>query len=176
MVGLECEAGKTIAAVEFASFGTPTGYCGHFEVGTCNDPDTSTVVEGLCLNKQYVSACLCVWGGVCVCVCVRHNRHRVRCQVLQHPCIAVHIQRPVPRRDQATERASSMRVVKCLARGNVEHDGNARRSFTDCYCTHTAHTPTAHTPTQQHALLRRALLVVVAVTDTQLRHAGDAHS
>ena len=52
VVGLECEAGKTIAAVEFASFGTPTGYCGHFEVGTCNDPDTSTVVEGLCLNKQ----------------------------------------------------------------------------------------------------------------------------
>ncbi|KAL2346041.1 hypothetical protein Fmac_000041 [Flemingia macrophylla] len=49
---LECEAGMKIVAVEFASFGNPSGYCGDFAMGSCNAPATQQIVEQQCLGKE----------------------------------------------------------------------------------------------------------------------------
>ena len=52
---LKCATGKKIVAIEFASFGNPSGVCGMFNLGTCNDASAKSVVEKECLGKE---ACL----------------------------------------------------------------------------------------------------------------------
>ncbi|XP_027357087.1 beta-galactosidase 13-like [Abrus precatorius] len=52
---LECEDGKKIVAVDFASFGNPTGYCGFFNMGNCTAAATKSVVEQQCLGKDSCS-------------------------------------------------------------------------------------------------------------------------
>lgn len=42
---LKCSGTKKIAAVEFASFGNPTGTCGNFTLGSCNAPASKQVIE-----------------------------------------------------------------------------------------------------------------------------------
>ena len=42
---LKCSGTKKISAVEFASFGNPTGSCGNFTRGSCHAPVTKQVVE-----------------------------------------------------------------------------------------------------------------------------------
>ncbi|CAJ1973023.1 unnamed protein product [Sphenostylis stenocarpa] len=49
---LVCTPGKRIVAVEFASFGNPSGYCGGFVLGTCNSAATKQIVEQACLGKE----------------------------------------------------------------------------------------------------------------------------
>lgn len=49
---LKCPSGKKIVAVEFASFGNPTGYCGSFALGNCNAAAAKGVVEKACLGKE----------------------------------------------------------------------------------------------------------------------------
>ncbi|XP_010530895.1 PREDICTED: beta-galactosidase 11-like [Tarenaya hassleriana] len=48
---LKCSGAKKIVAVEFASFGNPTGTCGNFTLGTCNAPVSKQVIEKACLGK-----------------------------------------------------------------------------------------------------------------------------
>ncbi|KAJ1393753.1 Glycoside hydrolase, family 35 [Sesbania bispinosa] len=48
---VKCPNQKTISAVEFASFGDPSGACGAFIMGKCNAPDTKKIVEKHCLGK-----------------------------------------------------------------------------------------------------------------------------
>lgn len=55
---LECPAGKKMNAVEFASFGNPTGYCGGFALGNCNAPAAKQIVEKECLGKESCSVAL----------------------------------------------------------------------------------------------------------------------
>ena len=43
-VRLTCEQGWLIAAINFASFGTPEGHCGTFSPGNCHS-DMLTVVQ-----------------------------------------------------------------------------------------------------------------------------------
>ncbi|MCI04419.1 beta-galactosidase 13-like, partial [Trifolium medium] len=42
---IKCPNKKTILAVEFASFGDPTGFCGGFIMGKCHAPATKKIVE-----------------------------------------------------------------------------------------------------------------------------------
>lgn len=44
-VHLKCPKNTHISAVKFASFGTPTGTCGSFGIGDCQDPNSAAVVE-----------------------------------------------------------------------------------------------------------------------------------
>ncbi|KAL5066527.1 hypothetical protein RYX36_028264 [Vicia faba] len=52
---LKCATGKKIVAIEFASFGNPSGYCGNFTFGNCDAASAKSVVEKECLGKE---ACL----------------------------------------------------------------------------------------------------------------------
>ncbi|PNY14323.1 beta-galactosidase 13-like protein [Trifolium pratense] len=49
---IKCPNKKTILAVEFASFGDPTGFCGGFIMGKCHAPATKKIVEQQCLGKE----------------------------------------------------------------------------------------------------------------------------
>nr|AFK34570.1 unknown [Lotus japonicus] len=48
---LSCGSGKKIVAVEFASFGNPSGSCGKLVLGDCNAAATQQIVEQQCLGK-----------------------------------------------------------------------------------------------------------------------------
>jgi len=50
---ITCPTYKTIKAVEFASFGDPTGICGAFVMGKCDAPATKQIVEQA--NKPLIS-------------------------------------------------------------------------------------------------------------------------
>ncbi|XP_027355010.1 beta-galactosidase 13-like [Abrus precatorius] len=52
---IKCPNDKTILAVEFASFGDPSGFCGSFSVGKCNAPSATKIVEQHCLRKNACS-------------------------------------------------------------------------------------------------------------------------
>jgi hypothetical protein len=47
-----CPGATVIAAVQFASYGTPTGACGAFAVGSCNAANSTAIVQALCVGKQ----------------------------------------------------------------------------------------------------------------------------
>ncbi|KAK4840472.1 hypothetical protein QYF36_009603 [Acer negundo] len=49
---LKCPENTRINAVKFASFGTPTGTCGSYSIGDCHDPNSTSVVEKVCLNEN----------------------------------------------------------------------------------------------------------------------------
>jgi hypothetical protein len=50
-VTLSCPSGQTIDAVVFASFGTPSGSCGSFAAGSCDDSSSVAVVQALCVGR-----------------------------------------------------------------------------------------------------------------------------
>ena len=52
MLTLACtDAGATIAAISFASYGTPTGTCGGFAPGACNAANSTSVVSAACVGR-----------------------------------------------------------------------------------------------------------------------------
>ena len=55
LVALNCEAGRTITGIDFASFGNPTGICGNYHTGTCSSPATLQAVKTACLGKNSCS-------------------------------------------------------------------------------------------------------------------------
>ncbi len=48
---LACENGEIISGIQFASFGTPTGECGHFNVGPCHAEKSAEIVRARCVGK-----------------------------------------------------------------------------------------------------------------------------
>lgn len=52
-VNLECM--DEIASIPFASYGTPTGDCGTYKASSCNNNNTMSIVEGLCVGKKSCS-------------------------------------------------------------------------------------------------------------------------
>ncbi|KAJ6822636.1 beta-galactosidase-like [Iris pallida] len=53
---LSCKGyGRTIAAIDFASFGDPQGSCGSFEKGKCESKGAAPAVEKECLGKESCS-------------------------------------------------------------------------------------------------------------------------
>lgn len=95
---VKCPNHKTIKAVEFASFGDPTGVCGAFVMGKCDAPSTKQIVEQanhsfLSLqNTQLPTNCVfnCMKLNLLVFVCVTlcsiawENRH-ARFQLTREP-------------------------------------------------------------------------------------------
>lgn len=55
---LTCPSNTRISAVKFASFGTPSGSCGSYLKGDCHDPNSSTIVEKVCLFAIFL---YCIW-------------------------------------------------------------------------------------------------------------------
>lgn len=67
-LSLACDdPSATINAVTFASYGTPTGTCGAYAVGTCNAANSTAIVESYCLGKNSCSvpATTPVFGDPC---------------------------------------------------------------------------------------------------------------
>ncbi|MDB4980480.1 MAG: hypothetical protein JWM82_1232 [Myxococcales bacterium] len=64
---LACPVGTTIGAIGFSSYGTPTGTCGAFALGTCNSTTSTSVVMTTCMGQQtcMVSANNNVFGDPC---------------------------------------------------------------------------------------------------------------
>jgi len=54
ILNLHC-IGGTITSIDFASFGTPTGSCGNYSIGSCNSPNSMSAVSSLCLNQASCS-------------------------------------------------------------------------------------------------------------------------
>ncbi len=64
---LSCPTGQRIDSIAFASYGTPTGTCGTFQVGTCQATNSLSVVNALCNGKVgcTVSANNATFGEPC---------------------------------------------------------------------------------------------------------------
>jgi len=64
---LKCPYGMVISEIKFASYGTPTGSCHSFELGSCHEETTKEVVEDLCLGEAEctLSASSHVFGEPC---------------------------------------------------------------------------------------------------------------
>ena len=67
-LGLACsDPGAAIDQIVFASYGTPTGSCPSWGIGSCNDANSTAIVESYCLNKNSctVPAFTQVFGDPC---------------------------------------------------------------------------------------------------------------
>ncbi|MES1206136.1 MAG: hypothetical protein ABUS79_09390, partial [Pseudomonadota bacterium] len=67
-LSLTCPAGQKISAIDFASYGTPSGSCGNFSVGSCNATVSTMDVSTPCLgfNACSVAATNGTFGDPCV--------------------------------------------------------------------------------------------------------------
>ncbi|KAK2995955.1 hypothetical protein RJ640_002497 [Escallonia rubra] len=52
---LSCQGGKPLSDISFASFGDPKGSCGSFEKGSCESPNSLSVVRNACIGKDSCS-------------------------------------------------------------------------------------------------------------------------
>jgi len=66
-VNLGCPPGTVITSVEFASFGTPSGSCGSYQLGNCNAANSTAIVEKQCLKQSgcTVPVSVNVFGDPC---------------------------------------------------------------------------------------------------------------
>ncbi|KAG8377849.1 hypothetical protein BUALT_Bualt08G0076300 [Buddleja alternifolia] len=51
-VHLRCAPAQTISTIKFASFGTPKGTCGSFQVGSCHAQNSQSLIEKDCAGKE----------------------------------------------------------------------------------------------------------------------------
>eukprot|EP00252_Welwitschia_mirabilis_P002303 TRINITY_DN12214_c0_g3_i1.p1 TRINITY_DN12214_c0_g3~~TRINITY_DN12214_c0_g3_i1.p1 ORF type:complete len:374 (+),score=63.87 TRINITY_DN12214_c0_g3_i1:270-1391(+) len=54
-VHLQCARGQKISAIKFASFGTPHGECGSFQLGACHSQNSVAAVQKKCLGLERCS-------------------------------------------------------------------------------------------------------------------------
>ncbi len=69
-INLSCErGGGVISKIDFASFGTPAGFCGQIQQGTCHAANSSDIIQKLCLGQRKCSvpAGDNVFGDPCKC-------------------------------------------------------------------------------------------------------------
>ncbi|KAL6998155.1 hypothetical protein U1Q18_008282 [Sarracenia purpurea var. burkii] len=52
---ISCQGGNVISEIRFASFGDPKGTFGSFETGSCESPNSKSIVETACLGKESCS-------------------------------------------------------------------------------------------------------------------------
>jgi hypothetical protein len=64
---LEAHPGSVISEIEFASYGTPGGLCGYFDVGTCHAEGTMAAIGGACVGREQcrIPATNAVFGDPC---------------------------------------------------------------------------------------------------------------
>ena len=67
VVTLTAPAGYVFTSIDFASYGTPTGSCGNFELGGCHAENSVSIVEAVFLNMNSASinATNTVFGDPC---------------------------------------------------------------------------------------------------------------
>ncbi|KAL6223244.1 hypothetical protein ACLB2K_006632 [Fragaria x ananassa] len=51
-INLKCPENTHISTVKFASFGNPTGSCGSYTKGDCHEPNSTSLVEKICLHQN----------------------------------------------------------------------------------------------------------------------------
>ncbi|XP_022768137.1 beta-galactosidase 16 isoform X3 [Durio zibethinus] len=54
-VQLRCPPGRSISSILFSSYGTPTGDCGSYALGSCHSSHSLATVEEACLGKRICS-------------------------------------------------------------------------------------------------------------------------
>jgi hypothetical protein len=67
-LNLQCvEPTATISQIQFASYGTPTGTCGSYQVGSCNAANSTSIVQSYCIGKNSCSvpATTPIFGDPC---------------------------------------------------------------------------------------------------------------
>ena len=66
-VTLTAPEGAVFTEIVFASYGTPTGECGNYKIGTCHATNTKSVIESLALGKNTFSfqSSNLLFGGPC---------------------------------------------------------------------------------------------------------------
>ncbi|KAG8636041.1 hypothetical protein MANES_16G092900v8 [Manihot esculenta] len=52
---LSCQGGQKISAIQFASFGNPTGSCGSYQKGPCDSADSLSAAQKACVGKMSCS-------------------------------------------------------------------------------------------------------------------------
>ncbi|KAL0455900.1 UNVERIFIED_CONTAM: Beta-galactosidase [Sesamum latifolium] len=52
---LSCQGGGKIANITFASYGDPKGYCEAFEKGSCESPNTLSIIKKECIGHEKCS-------------------------------------------------------------------------------------------------------------------------
>ncbi|KAK6939901.1 D-galactoside/L-rhamnose binding SUEL lectin domain, partial [Dillenia turbinata] len=52
---LECPQSKIISRIRFASYGSPSGDCEEYAVGSCHSSNSRSIVEKACLGKRFCS-------------------------------------------------------------------------------------------------------------------------
>ena len=67
-LSLTCPAGQKISAIDFASYGTPSGSCGSFSISSCNATVSTMDVGSACLgfNACSIAATNGTFGDPCV--------------------------------------------------------------------------------------------------------------
>lgn len=62
---ITCTAGSVVTSIDFASYGTPTGLCPSFSVGSCNSGASVSTVSSSCVGKATcsVTASNAAFGG-----------------------------------------------------------------------------------------------------------------
>jgi len=63
-----CPVGSVIVEIVFASFGTPSGYCNHFQMDkNCHASNSTSIVSALCMGRSncYVPCSIDVFGDPC---------------------------------------------------------------------------------------------------------------
>jgi hypothetical protein len=54
-VSVTCSSGLIITAVDFASYGTPSGTCGAYNTSSCHAPSSYSIVANACVNQSSCS-------------------------------------------------------------------------------------------------------------------------
>lgn len=84
VLNLQCAKGSIISEVVFAGYGTPTGICGAFKSGTCDQGHVREMVEDLCIGEPscQVSASSQLFGEPCPLI-TKNLRVQVKCEASQ---------------------------------------------------------------------------------------------
>ena len=83
---INCPRDSIVSSIDFASYGTPSGYCGAFFKGWCDSSNSMREVRGACLNKESctVSAVNSVFGEPCQGT-LKHLKIQAACNLYSLP-------------------------------------------------------------------------------------------
>ena len=94
-VSVACSSGLKITAVNFASYGTPTGTCGAYNTSSCHAPSSYSVVANACINQPSCSidANSKVFGDPCE-EALKGLYVQVTCDELKPSIVPIHLGSP----------------------------------------------------------------------------------
>jgi hypothetical protein len=77
---LTCPVGTVMTAIPFAGWGTPTGTCGNFSLGWCDESDITSIASSLCIGNSTCS----------INACGEENQNCIPHSGLRDPCVGTH--------------------------------------------------------------------------------------